>query len=299
MKNFMVAICTLLILAGCGSVVPPGTTVILVEPSGETEVITSGAFKAWGRTRAYFVDGRLKSYPKDIKVLCSDDINMDVSLKWVGSFKVTDKTIDTIKKKVPAVKMEFEDDVVLALSLDKFFKTTMEDMLSSIARGVISEYRTDDIRPNREKIRQLVKNKFLVRMEELKYPVETADVLLTNLDFPPDVIKMRTEIKNAELQDQKNAAIAKAEVAKAKRNAELEAERGKATLVKAKIDASANKIRAKSLTPEILAVKQLETLVKLAEGPNNSVVVIPFEAIRPGGMQDMLVNRQAIEGLRK
>lgn len=134
-------------------------------------------------------------------------------------------------------------------------------------------------------------------MKELKYPVETADVLITNLDYPPEITDKRKAIKDAELQDLENAALAKAAVAKAKRDAELAAEQGKANLIKAQADAAANKIRASSLTPEILAVKQLETLVKLAEGQNNTVVVIPFDAIRPGGMQDMLLTQEAIERL--
>jgi len=134
-------------------------------------------------------------------------------------------------------------------------------------------------------------------MKELNYPVETTDVLVTNLDYPESVTAMRNRIKDAELQDLENAAIAKANVAKARRDAELAAERGKAQLVEAEADAAANKVRASSLTPEILAVKQLETLVKLAEGPNNTVVVIPFEAIRPGGLQETLLTREAVERL--
>jgi regulator of protease activity HflC (stomatin/prohibitin superfamily) len=136
-------------------------------------------------------------------------------------------------------------------------------------------------------------------MAELKYPVATADVLLTNIDYPPEVTQKRKNIKAAELQDLENAAKAKAEVAKAKRDAEIALEKGKAQLVAAKADAAANSARAKSLTPEILAVKQLETLVELAKGPNNAVVVIPFDAIRPGGMQDMLLNREAIDRMNR
>ena len=136
-------------------------------------------------------------------------------------------------------------------------------------------------------------------MAELKYPIDTADILVTNLDYPPEVTAKRNAIKQAELQDLENAALAKANVATAKRNAELALERGKAQLVEARADAAANRERAASLTPEILAVKQLETLVRLAEGPNNSVVVIPFDAIRPGGMQDMLLNREAVSQLSK
>lgn len=286
-------------LTGCGNVVPPGTTVLVLHPEGPPDVKQEGVYKAYGRDKVYFVDTKLKSYPKNIKVLCADDINMNVSVKWVGSFKVTDATIDTIKKKVPAVKVEEGDINGFKLSLDKFFSTTMEDILSSITRAVISPYKTDNIREKREVIRTTIKTKFLERMAELKYPVETADILLTNLDYPPEVTKKREAIKNAELQDLENAAKAKANVAKAKRDAELALEKGKAQLVEAKADAAANKVRASSLTPEILAVKQLETLVKLAEGKNNTVVVIPFDAIKPGGLQETLLNKEAIDRLTK
>ena len=74
-------------------------------------------------------------------------------------------------------------------------------------------------------------------------------------------------------------------------------EQGRAELVKAKADAAANKVRASSLTPEILAVKQLETLVKLVEGQNNTVVVIPFEVIKPG-LTETLLNREATERVK-
>jgi len=305
MKSKIMKSCLVLILAvfpfsvvGCGKVVPPGTTVILLKPDGKVVIKHEGVYKAWGRTKLYFVDTKLKSYPKNIKILCADDINMDVSLKWIGSFKVTKETIDVIKKKVPAKKISRGDISGFELSLDDFFKTAMEDILSSVARSVISPYNTDNIREKREEIREEIKQRFLARMKELNYPVETADVLVTNLDYPPEITAKRKRIKDAELQDIENAALAKAAVAKAKRDAELAAEQGKAMLVKAEADAAANKVRAASLTPEILAVKQLETLVKLAEGQNNTVVVIPFEAIRPGGMQEALLNREAMERVR-
>lgn len=291
---FLIALMAIMFTA-CGKVVPPGTTVILLKPKGTPVIKHEGVYKAWGRTRAYFVDTKLKSYSKTMKILCADDINMTVVAKWVGSFKVTNKTIDVIKKKVPAVKV---DKNLFKLSLDQFFKTAMEDVLSSIARTVISPYVTDNIREKREGIRLEIKKRFLARMEGLKYPVQTVDVLITNLDYPPEITAKRKAIKDAELQDLENAALAKAAVAKAKRNAELETEKGKAQLVKAQADAAANKVRAASLTPEILAVKQLETLVKLAEGPNNTVVVIPFDAIRPGGLQETLITRESIDRLR-
>ena len=296
-KLFITLIISIFCLSACGSVVPPGTTVILLKPDGKTIIKQEGSYKSWGRTRLYFVDTKLKSYSKNLNILCKDDINMKVGVKWVGSFNVTENTIDTIKKKVPSVKINTGDITGYQLSLDLFFKTTMADILSNITRSVISPYKTDSIREERIFIRKAIKNQFLKRMKELNYPIATADVLITNLDYPKSVTDKRQKIKQAELQDLENAAIAKANVAKAKRDAELALERGKAQLVTARADAAANKARARSLTPEILAVKQLETLVRLAEGQNNTVVVIPFDAIRPGGLQETLINKEAIDRL--
>lgn len=284
---------------GCGNVVPPGTTVIILKPDGPPIIKQEGVYKAWGRDKVYFVDTKLKSFPKNLKILCKDDINMSVSVKWVGSFKVSDETIDVIKSKVPAIKIDRGDISGYQLSLDGFFKTAMADILSSITRQVVSPYITDNIREQREEITETIKQKFLARLKELKYPVETADVLVTNLDYPKEVTDKRNKIKQAELQDLENAAIAKADVASARRDAELAAEKGKAALVRAKADAAANKIRTASLTPEILMVKQLELFAELAKGPNNTTVVIPFQAIKPGGMQDLMLNREAIEKLAR
>ncbi|UDQ97078.1 hypothetical protein AAEX28_08510 [Lentisphaerota bacterium WC36G] len=52
-------------LTGCGKVVPPGTTVIILTPNGESKIIKSGVYRGWGRDKVYFVDTKLKSYSKN------------------------------------------------------------------------------------------------------------------------------------------------------------------------------------------------------------------------------------------
>jgi len=299
MKRFGIAVLFAMIamfVTGCGKVVPPGTTVVLLEPNGESVIKDKGAYFAYGRTKVYFVDTKLKSYPKDLKILCADEINMDVSVKWVGSFKVTPKTMEVIKSKVPAKPTQRGDIKGFELSLDSFFTIALEDIVSSITRSIISPYKTDNVRESREEIRIAIKKAVLERIETLNYPVDTADILITNLDYPPEVTKMRKRIKEAELRDLENAAIAKAEVAKAQRDAELAAEKGKAQLVTAQADAAANSVRAASLTPEIITIKQIEMLTELAKGPNNTVVILPYEAMR-AGMSDEMLQREGMQEL--
>jgi len=301
MKVIYLAVLCLTVMiggAGCGKVVPPGTTVIILSPSGESTIIHSGVYKGWGRDKVYFVDTKLKSYSKELKILCADDINMDVSVKWIGSFAVDKNTIDVIKAKVPATRSRRGDLDGFELSLDQFYKIAMDDIVSSITRTTISAYKTDNIREQREEIRNTVKTKVIARLKELKYPVETADVLITNLDYPIEITAMRKRIKNAELKDLENAAIAKAEVAKARRDAELAVEKGKAKLVQAEADAAANRVRAASLTPEIIMIKQIEMYEKLASGPNNTAVLIPFSALGSGIEKTMLL-KASIDKLKK
>ena len=290
MSCLMVAgLFVMFLTSGCGKVVPPGTTVIILSPSGESQIIHQGVYRGWGRDKVYFVDTKLKSYAKDLKILCADDINMDVAVKWIGSFAVDKDTIGVIKAKVPATKSRRDDINGMELSLDQFYKIAMDDIVSSITRSTISVYKTDNIREQREEIRNTVKTKVIERLKELKYPVSTADVLITNLDYPIEITAMRKKIKNAELKDLENAAIAKAEVAKARRDAELAVEKGKAKLVEAEADAAANKVRTASLTPEIIMIKQIEMYEKLASGPNNTAILIPFSALGSGIEKTMMI----------
>lgn len=277
------------VLTGCGKVVPPGTTIIILTPSGKSTIVKNGVYKGWGRDKVYFVDTKLKSYAQNLKILCADDINMDVSVKWIGSFAVDEKNIGIIKAKVPSNRVNRGDIKGFELSLDQFYKIAMHDIISSISRATISSYKTDNIREQREIIRNSIKKQVVARLVALNYPVQTADVLITNIDYPPEITSMRKRIKNAELKDLENAAIAKAEVAKARRDAELAAEKGKARLVEAEADAAANRVRAASLTPEIIMIKQIEMYEKLASGPNNTAVMIPFSALGTNLANTMLL----------
>ena len=121
----------------------------------------------------------------------------------------------------------------------------------------------------------------MAKLEELNYPIATSDVMISNIDYPEQVTEMREKIKQEELRDLENAAIAKANISKARRNAELALEEGKAKIVAAKAEAEVNDIITNSLSPEILALRQFQALERLAAGPNNTAVVVPFQAINP------------------
>lgn len=282
-----------LISMSCGKVVPPATTVIILSSDGKTMIHSEGKYHAYGRDKLYFVDTKLKSFTESLQVLCQDKVNMKVDIKWLGSFKVDKKNIQVIKNKVPAKKMDRDDITGYQLSLEEFYKIAMKDVIRAAGRTTISPYVTETVQEKRDEIEKAIDKKVRAKLEELNYPVETSAVMLSNIDFDESITQARKAIKAAELEDQRKAALAKAEVAQAKRDAEIAVERGKAMVAEAQAKAAANKILAKSVTAEILALKQWEVLSEAAKGPNNELVIIPYEMLSTGS-NDFII-RSAIK----
>ncbi len=181
------------------------------------------------------------------------------------------------------------------LSLHQFWTTAMKDIITVEAKRVISAYETGEINKNRNLIGKDLKEAVVVRLAALGYPVVTSDTLIIDLEYPKEITESRKKIKMAILLDLENAALAQAAVAKATRDAELALEKNKAKVIDAQGDAEANRIRSESLTPSILALKLNDALMALASGPNNTSIVIPYDALRQdGSMVDTSLIKQAV-----
>jgi len=279
---FLVTIALLFGAWGCSSkVVPPGTTIIVLTAGGDSSIHTKGAYKAFGRDQVYYISTKLKSFNEPMKILCKDDINMSVDVKWLGSFQVTEKSIKFIKDKVPSKRGKSADgkNDILELSLDQFYALAIRDIVRSNSRKTVSPYITDNIPTNREKIEKDLKALIMTRLTALGYPIKTADILVSNLDYPDEVKNQRKEIKNAQLEDKKQAALAEARIAQAQRLEEIAREEGKEAIVRAQTQAAENLIVTKSITPAILAMEQWTAIKLMSKSQNNQVFVVPFEAL--------------------
>lgn len=308
MKRIMLAIVLAVVMVfstGCTTrVVPPGTVVIVLKSDGSGEVHTEGSYMAWGRDRVYFVDTKLKSFTESMNILCADNINMKVDVKWVGSFDVSANKIKIIKEKVPADKVDTGDITGYQLSLHKFYATAMKDIIRANTRNIVAPYVTDSIREERSKIQLAVKKAVLERFKQLNYPIKTTDIMVSNIDYPAEITAQRKAIKNAQLENERQAALAKAAIEQAKREAAIAREEGKAQIEKAKADAKANEIRTKSLTPAIIAMRQWDVLEKLGTPncddtgkctePAIDMIFVPYS-----GVGESTINSTMIRQLRK
>ena len=293
------ALCALVFTSACTrNVVPPGTVVIVAKTSGENEIHTKGVYTAYGKDRVYFVDSKLKSFTEQLNILCKDKVNMKVDVKWVGSFKTTKSDIEMIKAKVPSKAVKNGDINGFMLDLAGFYKTAMKDILRSNTRNVVSPYVTDTIADDRKTIEKDIRKAVIDRYVALGYPIQTTDVLISNLDYDPVITQQRQDIKKAQLDDQKKAAQAKATIAQAIRDEDIARAKGKALIEAKKAEAAGNKILSKSITPAILAMRQWEVLEKMAAGPNNELIVLPYNAINNDTLSTTM-NRQSLRGAKK
>jgi regulator of protease activity HflC (stomatin/prohibitin superfamily) len=292
--NYVLAIMmlsTLFVCTGCQTkVVPPGTIVIVLESDGTSQIYTKGSYLAWGRDRIYFVDTKLKSFTEQMKILCNDNINMSVDVKWIGSFNPTKENIKTIKEKVPAKTITTGDITGYQLSLVQFYNTAMKDIIRANTRSVVSKYSTDNIRESREKIQKEISSRVLKRFNSLGYPVTSTDIMVSNLDYPPEITMQRKAIKAAQLENEKQAALARAAIEQAKREAGIAREQGKAQVERARADATANKIRSESLTPQIIQMRQWDVLETIA-GKKGDLMIIPYGTIDQT-VQAALINKR-------
>lgn len=270
---------------GCGSVVPAGKTVIILDATGGSSIHEKGVYKSWGRDKLYFVDQKMKSFTEKLEVLCADDINMKIDVKCILSFEVSKDSIEFIKRKVPSTPVEQGEVSGYELSLDEFYRMTVSDIVRGSARNLTSVLRTDDIRPNRKRLEAETQAMVIARIKELKYPLKVSAVLISNIDYPKSVQDMRERIKQAQLLDQQRAAEAEARLAEAKRQVAIEQELAKVRMIKAQAQADENRILSASLTPSFLMWRQFEvmelTAGELAKGASNTVFMMPYRTMNP------------------
>jgi len=290
------------VLTGCvGETVPAGKIVIIVSADGKTQIIDKGVYRAYGRDRKYFVDGRFKSYKESMKILCADEVNMDVDAKALISFDVSEESIEFIKSKMPTKQVEGGELSGYELSLDEFYKMAVADVVRGTCRNIISVKSTDDIRPNRAALEADIQSAVIERVTALKYPVKVSAVLLSNIDYPESVKAKREEIKNVQLEEERKAALAQARLAEAERMVAVETEEAKVRLVRATAQAGEYKILGEQLTDQFLMWRQLEVLseiaTKLATSPSNTVFMMPYSTMNPDILNTVTL-RNAIDQMK-
>jgi hypothetical protein len=263
---------------GCGSTVPPTSVVVLKHPNGTFDIYRNGNYHAWGRDLTIFIDGSINKYDEDeMHVLCRDQIPVIADIKYFGKFDLSDdKTVGKIMDTIKPTKLANGD---YTIEFNTFYKAILESTIRSITRSVIAPYVTDNLQDLRDPVEKSINERVLSEISVKGFPVITIGLKVSDLDYEKAIKEKKNSIKTAELDDLEKAAIAAANVRQAKRNAELAIENGKAQIETALATAKANEIVNRSLTPGILAMEQYKMYQAVATGPNNMLLLAPYDAL--------------------
>jgi regulator of protease activity HflC (stomatin/prohibitin superfamily) len=155
--------------------------------------------------------------------------------------------------------------------------------LHQIVKDTTVTYRSVDVAPNREAIRQAVRERL---GEELaQNSINVVDLLITNIDFRPEfkaAIEEKVKAEQDALTEQNKVQIARAQAEQRAATAQGEADRLR---IEAQGQADANRLISESLTPLLIQFQALQKLadnVQIALIPSgNGIIIDPATLLSP------------------
>jgi regulator of protease activity HflC (stomatin/prohibitin superfamily) len=149
-----------------------------------------------------------------------------------------------------------------------YYHVLIEPRVAQNFKDETVKYRSVEIAPNRESIRQSVRTK--LEKELSPYSIHIVDLLLDNVDFSPE---FKRSIENKQIATQKaleEEQLVAAERFKAQQRVETEKGEGEAKLARAEKEALANQKLSASLTPLLVQQSMIDKLA-----PKIQLMVVP------------------------
>lgn len=149
-----------------------------------------------------------------------------------------------------------------------YYHVLIEPRVAQNFKDETVKYRSVEIAPNRENIRQAVRTK--LEKELSPYSIHIVDLLLDNVDFSPE---FKRSIESKQIATQKaleEEQLVAAEKFKAQQRVETEKGEGEAKLARAEKEALANQKLSASLTPLLVQQSMIDKLA-----PKIQLMVVP------------------------
>ncbi len=164
-----------------------------------------------------------------------------------------------------------------------WFDTLVETRVNDFFKEETVKYNTVDVAPNREQIREAVREKLAADLE--RFSITINDLLIDNIDFRPefkDAIEQKQIATQDALREQERVTQAEFEADQAVAKAQGEAD---AIRIRAEGQAAANRLLEESLTPQViqfLAVEKLAPNITIALIPSGQGIILDPAALLAG-----------------
>jgi hypothetical protein len=288
MKKFNLFVLIMLVMAmffatGCTERVPPGYIGMVMTPSGLTgEVLAPGNHKCYNRDRMVLVEYVEKAYKEPLSILCADDLNFKFDLKIrVMTFADDNKAVMNVLGKQGSQINWGKDATVGVLPFDILYNTYVSDPARSIARGVVSKYRTTDIRDARDEITKAITEQLVASVKGT--PVKIMLMATSNFDYPKVITDAVEQKRKREIDIETEKAVQAMALLQMENRKILAQKRKHVRAIEAEAEAVYVRIMGKALTSDFLRLRAIERDVTLYEnvGPGDKVIVTGNGGITP------------------
>ncbi|MGI9541919.1 MAG: SPFH domain-containing protein [Cyclobacteriaceae bacterium] len=276
----------LALLIGCGGKVeipPANVGKILTKNGYAPETLSPSKFRlepCWSYCdKLVILEASDNKLSEQLKVFMpKDKLNIVVDVRGTFSIPKSQKIVDAIFDRVVAIETDdYQLSKITALSV---YSTYGQQAVRGIVRSEITKYSIGQVLAQREAIGQNIHAAIADKLTRTKTPIVISRFELANVQPPKVIVNAQESAKKREIEIQKAEADAQIELVKAERALEIAKKDRLVEREKALAIAEQNKIAAKSITPELLAYRKLETAEKIykALAGSSNVVIVPADS---------------------
>ncbi len=276
-----------MLMAGCHSEVPQGYVGRVKRHGGwRPEIHSPGYHECWGHDRLYLVDATEKTYKETMEILVGGKINLTIT---VSARCAIDQTKEEL---VRGIFDKVGSDKENRIQHKNLYETYLEMIVESTPRTVIGpQPDIQTVVANRAKMTDEIRKQIIERSKET--PMKILNVEITNWDWPDSVTRAQEKLVDIQLSEEREKALVKADLQKAKGRLAVEQANKAVEKTKAETVAESIDIIKKALkdNPEYLQWHTIRVLGEAASGPNNAFFVFPYNL---PGLDAEKINNQAM-----
>lgn len=301
MKKLFLTACLLLTtmyITGCSEPVPPGYAGIVITKQGiAPEVYGQGRATAWGYDRLVLIETASLRKPANLKVIMADryvdengneQVRPGVEMDFVLNIRLR---VDPAPKVLHAALKDMKlGDGVNTISVMDFYNKYGYAEVGQVGREVLGSYTPEEVLGNLDEINKALHS--ALKEKTAGTPLIVSNASLGPVALPP-VIQAQIDLnKKTALSETQRRAQQKIDLLEKQNEIELAEQQAIREEVDARSLANQNSILNKSITPEVLRLRELQIREKeitmmeksLTSGGNNTVF-IPYGAVDNPGAQ--------------
>lgn len=276
MKYIISLLAVTVLITGCSfeTVEPASKGKVLTTAGYTPDILEPGKYTLWGRDKLITLETNTATYMEKVSVVLKDKLTLSVDVRFRGRIAGQQKTINAMFNDIRAG----DDNVV---TFNEVYAVYGRMAVRNKTREIISKYTVEDVHKNYARLSNEIGS---VLLEALKAtPLEISDVALGNIQYPEVVNEAINAAKKRDLSIKKEEAQAKIDLVKKKNERILAEADYQIEITKAKAIRDKNKIIGQGVTPELIELRRLEVLEKMAA--NERAVFMPVEAMTSTGAQ--------------